>query len=116
MRGQEDDRKVAVALLQLRKEHEAVGVRKLIVQQDRVDAFAGALERLAPCAGLDHPQAVRRQPLAERPAHELLVVDDEDGWGLRHPLIIRVRGQGAGLGRAGAGHQDRTQGCPNPDS
>ena len=68
-----------VGLLDLLQHRQAVGVGQLIVEQDEVDAApakrsSASRRRL----GFDDAVALCRQPLGQRPANQLLVVDDQN--------------------------------------
>ena len=53
-----------------------------VVEQHEIDPFAMLLERLGGRLRLDHAIAFLREPIVQRPANQLLVVDDENrGFG-----------------------------------
>ena len=79
IRGQQDDERVRVGLLDLLEDREAVGVRKAEVEQDEVHAFPMTFDRLPGGLGLEDAVPFLGQPIGERPADQLLVVNDEDG-------------------------------------
>ena len=93
VRGQQDDQRVGVALLDLLEDRQAVAVRQLVVEQHEVDAFGVALERRRGGVGLDDAIAFLREPLGQRPANQLLVVDDENRRRLHGMGLVYARRQ-----------------------
>src|SRR5207249_3630459 len=78
-RGEQDHQDVRIDLLQLPEDRQAVHVGQPVVQEDEVHAFLELLERLAAGARLEDVVALRAQPLPQRPANQIFVVDDQDG-------------------------------------
>jgi hypothetical protein len=60
---------------------EAVAVWQLEIQQRQVDFGHRAIERFAGAARLDDLVPLPLKPLAQRPANQRFVVDDENGGG-----------------------------------
>ncbi|MGC4084335.1 MAG: hypothetical protein QM736_20045 [Vicinamibacterales bacterium] len=79
--GQQDDQHVRVALFQLLENLEAVAVRQFVVEEDQVHPFLTAGNRGRGRIGLDDSVALLRKPILQRPANQLLVVDNENGGG-----------------------------------
>ena len=79
-------------LLDLAQHRHAVDVGQLVVEQHQVDAVGDAIERLLAGRRLDDLVAVGAQPLGERPANQLFVVDDEDGGVSHHAAPVSSHG------------------------
>ena len=106
--GQEDDQRVRVVLLDLLEHREAVGVRQAEIEQHEIHAFAMALERLGGGFGLENAVALLAEPIGQRPANQLFVVDDEDGRRAHAPSIRSRRREDAAVGTVSrARHQIR---------
>ena len=75
-------------LLDLAQDSNAVHVRQLVVEHHQVDAVGDAIEGLLAGWRFEHLVAVGAQPLRERPANELFVVDDKDGGVSHHGICI----------------------------
>ena len=91
VRGQQDDQRVGVALLDLLEHRQAVAIRQLVIEQDEIDALARARSSAsAAVAASTHAVAFLRQAVGQRPANQLLVVDDEDGRRLHVELYYCV--------------------------
>ena len=65
------------ASLMLLEDRQAVAVRQLVVEQHEIDPFSVALDGVGRRLGLDDAIAFLLEPLGQRPANQLLVVDDE---------------------------------------
>ena len=68
-----------IELLDLAQDGHAVGIRQPVVEQHEVDALLELLERRLAGAGLEDLVAVGLEPLAQRPADQSFVVDDQNG-------------------------------------
>ncbi len=81
-RGEQNHQRLGIRLFDLLEHRQAVGVGKTVIEQHEVDPFAMLLERLCSGLRLDHAVAFLREAVAQRPADQLLVVDDENrGFG-----------------------------------
>ena len=76
--GEQDHQRVRVRLLDLLQDGQPVRIGQPIVEQDEIDAFATPLERLGRGLRLQQTIALLLQPRRQRPANELLVVDDQN--------------------------------------
>ena len=85
--GEEDDDDVRIQLLDPRDERDPVRVGQAEVEDHEVDPVAAPLEPFRAVLGLQDLVAGRLQPLAERPADQLFVIDDEDP-DRRHARIL----------------------------
>ena len=83
-RGDHDDLRLGRGLLYALEHREAVAVGQLEIEEHEIDLGGREpLERLGGEAGLEDVEPGGGQPLAQRPAHQLLVVNDQDSGG-RH--------------------------------
>ncbi len=77
MRRQHDHEDVGIEIAELPEHGDPVVVRQLVVEQDQVDSRLGAIQRLGGRAGFNRLMAVGTKPLDQRPANQILVIDDE---------------------------------------
>ena len=83
---EQDHQDVLIELLHLAQYRHAVGVGQPVIKENEIDAFGELLERGFPGLGFEDVVAFRLEALAERPANEGFVVDDQDrGFGHSHP-------------------------------
>jgi hypothetical protein len=76
VRGHENDRRVRRLVLDPAEHREPVAVWQAVVEQDQVNA-RDLLQRSGCRPGLDDGVSVRRQPLAQRPADQFFVINNE---------------------------------------
>ena len=81
-----------IQFAELAQHREAVVVGQLVVEQDE-STPPGPLERLGGGAGFDDLVAVGAEPLGERPANQLFVVNDQHASGSHMQRSIRGREQ-----------------------
>ena len=86
-RGEEDDEDVLVEFLDLAEDRHAVGIRKLVVEQDEVDALAELLECTGAGAGLEDLVTLALEALGQRPPDQGFIIDDEDSWSGHVPRL-----------------------------
>jgi hypothetical protein len=79
VRRQQNDENVLVALLDPAQHRDPVDVRQLVVEQDQIDAFVQAIQRLTAGFGFEHFIAFSFEALGQRPANQAFIVNDEDG-------------------------------------
>ncbi len=75
-RREQDDQHVRIERLHLTQDGQAVRVRQAVVQEHEIDAFLELLQSRLAIGGFPDLIPVALQPLAERPANEVLVVDN----------------------------------------
>ena len=81
-RRQQNHERVGVRFFDLLQDRQSVRIRQTVIEQHEVDAFAMLLERFGGGLRLDDAIAFLREAIAQRPADQLLVVDDENrGFG-----------------------------------
>ena len=85
--GEQDDEDVLVELLDLAEDADAVGIRKLVVQEHEVHAFRKLLERGAAGVSFEDLVTLGLQPFGQRPPDQRFVVHDENGW-MRHGVTL----------------------------
>ena len=87
IRGQQDDQRIRIVLLDLLEHGEAVGVWQSEVEQHEVHAFPMPFDRFRRGFGLENPVALLTESIGQGPANQLFVVDDEDGRRAHAPSI-----------------------------
>ena len=75
---QQNHQRIGIGFLDLPQHRQAVGVGQPVVEQHQVDPFVMLLERFGGRLRLDHAVAFLREPIVQRPADQLLVVDDKN--------------------------------------
>jgi hypothetical protein len=78
IRGEENDQRVGGPFLDSLEHRQTIAIGQPVVEQDEIDALLALGQRLGRSAGFDNVVAFGLQAVAERPANQLLVVDDED--------------------------------------
>jgi hypothetical protein len=77
-RGHQDHRQIRRALFDLPQHRQAVAVRQLEVEKDQIDVVPRLVHGFFGGGGLDDVVPLGGQPFAQRPPHQLLVVDDQN--------------------------------------
>ena len=95
--GEENDERVRVRLLHFFQNGEPVGVRQPVIEQDEVDAFAVLLQRFGGGLRLEHAIAFVREPIVQRPANQLLVINDQNRR-FGHVRFLSLKSEAIGLG------------------
>ena len=85
--GEQNDKRIGVAFLEAFQDGETVAVGQTVIEQNQIDAFLTPGEGAGGGLCLEHPVPFGLQTLGERPADQLLVVDDEDGGRLHGALV-----------------------------
>ncbi len=88
--GQQNHQRVGIALLDPFEHAEPVTVRQSVIEQDQIDTLVVFGESAGRRLGFDYAVPFRSEPLGERPANQLLVVNDEDG-GRLHDVLVYAR-------------------------
>ena len=78
-RGHQDDQCFGGGFLDALEHAQAVAVRQLEIEEHEVELGAELLQRLAGGSGLENAIAFLVEPLAQRPADQRLVIDDQQG-------------------------------------
>ena len=73
-----NDEGLGIGVLDLFQDGQPVAVRKPVVEQDGIDAFATARERVGRRFRLQESIALLLQPRGQRPADQRLIVHDQD--------------------------------------
>ena len=74
----------------LLEDGQAVEVGQAIVEDGQIDAGRRLLERDLAVFGLEHLVAGHGEPLGDRPANQLFVVNDQDGF-VSHGQVVELR-------------------------
>jgi hypothetical protein len=86
VRRHEDHECVGRDFLDSPQQRESIAVRQAEVEEHEIDLFGHLLERRGRCGRLLYLVAFARQPLPQRPANQILVVNDEHACS-RHGAI-----------------------------
>ena len=82
--GEHDDNGFRAGLLDLLEDRQSVGVGQTVVEHHQVQPFAAPLVCLSRRFSFEDAIAFLREATRQRPANQLVVVDDKDGWGLHN--------------------------------
>ena len=81
VRGHEDHERFRRGVLDVAQNGQPVPIRQLVVQQDNVGAEPDPVDRLGGGSSFNDVVALAAKALAERPANQVFVIDDEQRRG-----------------------------------